>query len=131
MIDPGSARVSRYSQRTKVQRLPIEAISRASAEQRKGRCGRTSDGICIRLYSQEDFEARPEFTDPEILRTSLASVILRMAALDLGAISDFPFVDAPDSRHVADGLRLPAATTARSGSPTPGGSWPTSQSIRG
>src|SRR6202042_2507259 len=106
VVDPGTARISRYSQRTKVQRLPIERISRASADQRKGRCGRTSDGICIRLYSQEDFESRPEFTDPEILRTSLASVILRMAALDLGVISDFPFVDPPDSRNVADGLRL-------------------------
>jgi ATP-dependent helicase HrpA len=106
VIDPGTARISRYSQRTKVQRLPIEPISQASANQRKGRCGRTSDGICIRLYSEEDFESRPEFTDPEILRTSLASVILRMAALDLGAVADFPFVDPPDSRHVADGLRL-------------------------
>ncbi len=106
VIDPGTARISRYSQRTKVQRLPIEAISRASAEQRKGRCGRTSDGVCIRLYSEEDFDSRPEFTDPEILRTNLASVILRMAALDLGAVADFPFVDPPDSRNVADGLRL-------------------------
>jgi ATP-dependent helicase HrpA len=106
VIDPGTARISRYSQRTKVQRLPIEAISQASANQRKGRCGRTSDGICIRLYSQEDFESRPEFTDPEILRTNLASVILRMAALDLGVISDFPFIDPPDSRNVADGVRL-------------------------
>jgi ATP-dependent helicase HrpA len=106
VIDPGTARISRYSQRTKVQRLPIEAISRASANQRKGRCGRTSDGICIRLYSEEDFGSRPEFTDPEILRTNLASVILRMAALDLGVIADFPFVDPPDSRNVADGLRL-------------------------
>jgi ATP-dependent helicase HrpA len=106
VIDPGTARISRYSQRTKVQRLPIEAISQASASQRQGRCGRTSDGICIRLYSEEDFEARPEFTDPEILRTNLASVILRMAALDLGAMADFPFVDPPDARNVADGVRL-------------------------
>ena len=106
VIDPGTARISRYSQRTKVQRLPIEAISRASAHQRTGRCGRTSDGICIRLYSEADFDSRPEFTDPEILRTNLASVILRMAALDLGVIADFPFVDPPDSRNVADGLRL-------------------------
>ncbi len=106
VVDPGTARISRYSQRTKVQRLPIEAISQASANQRKGRCGRTSDGICIRLYSEEDFSSRPEFTDPEILRTNLASVILRMAALDLGAMSDFPFVDPPDSRNVADGVRL-------------------------
>ncbi len=106
VVDPGTARISRYSQRTKVQRLPIEAISQASANQRKGRCGRTSAGICIRLYSEEDFAARPEFTDPEILRTNLASVILRMAALDLGAMADFPFVDPPDSRNVADGVRL-------------------------
>jgi ATP-dependent helicase HrpA len=106
VIDPGTARISRYGQRTKVQRLPIEAISQASANQRKGRCGRTSDGICIRLYSEEDFASRPEFTDPEILRTNLASVILRMAALDLGAMADFPFVDPPDARNVADGVRL-------------------------
>ena len=106
VIDPGTARISRYSQRTKVQRLPIEAISRASADQRKGRCGRTSDGICIRLYSEADFESRPQFTEPEILRTNLGSVILRMAALDLGVIADFPFVDPPDARNVADGLRL-------------------------
>ena len=106
VIDPGTARISRYSHRTKVQRLPIEPISQASADQRKGRCGRTSDGICIRLYSEEDFASRPEFTDPEILRTSLASVILRMAALDLGEVADFPFVDPPDSRNIADGVRL-------------------------
>jgi len=106
VIDPGTARISRYSQRTKVQRLPIEAISQASANQRKGRCGRTSDGICVRLYTEADFDSRPEFTEPEILRTNLASVILRMAALDLGAVADFPFVDPPDSRQVADGLRL-------------------------
>ena len=106
VIDPGTARISRYSQRTKVQRLPIEAISQASANQRAGRCGRTSDGICIRLYSEEDYESRPAFTDPEILRTNLASVILRMAALDLGVIADFPFVDPPDARNVTDGLRL-------------------------
>jgi ATP-dependent helicase HrpA len=106
VIDPGSARISRYSQRTKVQRLPIEPVSRASANQRKGRCGRTSDGVCIRLYSEEDFASRPEFTDPEILRTSLASVILQMAALDLGEMADFPFVDPPESRNVADGIRL-------------------------
>ena len=106
VVDPGTARISRYSQRTKVQRLPIERISRASADQRKGRCGRTSDGICIRLYSEEDFESRPEFTEPEILRTNLASVILQAAALDLGDVADFPFVDPPDSRNIADGLRL-------------------------
>jgi ATP-dependent helicase HrpA len=106
VIDPGTARISRYSHRTKVQRLPIEAISQASANQRTGRCGRTSDGICIRLYSAEDYASRPEFTDPEILRTNLASVILQMAALDLGAVADFPFVDPPDSRNVTDGIRL-------------------------
>ena len=106
VIDPGTARISRYSQRTKVQRLPIEPISQASANQRKGRCGRTSDGICIRLYTEEDFESRPEFTDPEILRTNLASVILQMAALDLGDMADFPFVEPPESRNIADGVRL-------------------------
>ncbi len=106
VVDPGTARISRYSQRTKVQRLPIEPISRASADQRKGRCGRTSDGVCIRLYSEEDFASRPEFTDPEILRTSLASVILQAAALDLGEVADFPFVDPPESRNIADGVRL-------------------------
>src|SRR5689334_15351214 len=106
VIDPGTARISRYSHRTKVQRLPIEPISRASANQRKGRCGRTSDGICIRLYSEEDFASRPEFTDPEILRTNLASVILQAAALDLGEVAGFPFVDPPDSRSVSDGVRL-------------------------
>jgi ATP-dependent helicase HrpA len=106
VIDPGTARISRYSQRTKVQRLPIEPVSRASADQRKGRCGRTSDGICIRLYSEADFAARPEFTDPEILRTNLASVILQAAALDLGEVADFPFVDPPESRNIADGVRL-------------------------
>jgi ATP-dependent helicase HrpA len=106
VIDPGTARISRYSHRTKVQRLPIERISQASANQRKGRCGRTSDGICIRLYSEEDFDSRPEFTDPEILRTNLASVILQAAALDLGEVADFPFVDPPDSRNIADGVRL-------------------------
>jgi ATP-dependent helicase HrpA len=106
VIDPGTARISRYSQRTKVQRLPIEPISQASANQRKGRCGRTSDGVCIRLYSEADFESRPEFTDPEILRTNLASVILQMAALDLGDMADFPFVEPPESKNIADGVRL-------------------------
>src|SRR6516165_88775 len=106
VIDPGTARISRYSHRTKVQRLPIEPISQASADQRKGRCGRTSDGVCIRLYGEEDFESRPEFTDPEILRTNLASVILQAAALDLGEVADFPFVDPPDSRSITDGVRL-------------------------
>ncbi|MFT4927656.1 MAG: ATP-dependent helicase HrpA [Phenylobacterium sp.] len=106
VIDPGTARISRYSFRTKVQRLPIEAISQASANQRKGRCGRVSEGICIRLFSEDDFINRPEFTDPEILRTNLASVILQMMALKLGDISDFPFVEAPDQRNINDGLRL-------------------------
>jgi ATP-dependent helicase HrpA len=106
VIDPGTARISRYSHRTKVQRLPIEPISQASANQRKGRCGRTSNGICIRLYSEEEFGSRPEFTDPEILRTSLASVILQAASLDLGDVADFPFVDPPESRNIADGVRL-------------------------
>ena len=104
VIDPGTARISRYSHRTKVQRLPIEPISQASADQRPGRCGRVADGICIRLYSEEDFESRPEFTDPEILRTNLASVILAMAAIGLGDIPTFPFVDPPDARAIADGL---------------------------
>ncbi|MEU4119306.1 ATP-dependent RNA helicase HrpA [Kitasatospora sp. NPDC028055] len=106
VIDPGTARISRYSHRTKVQRLPIEAISQASANQRKGRCGRTSDGICIRLYSEEDFLSRPEFTDAEILRTNLASVILQMTAAGLGDISAFPFLDPPDSRNIKDGVHL-------------------------
>ncbi|WP_374209111.1 ATP-dependent RNA helicase HrpA [Kitasatospora sp. A2-31] len=106
VIDPGTARISRYSHRTKVQRLPIEAISQASANQRKGRCGRTSDGICIRLYSEEDFLSRPEFTDAEILRTNLASVILQMTAAGLGDIAAFPFLDPPDSRNIKDGVNL-------------------------
>lgn len=106
VIDPGTARISRYSYRTKVQRLPIEPISQASANQRKGRCGRVSEGVCIRLYSEEDFNSRPEFTDPEILRTNLASVILQMTALGLDDIEAFPFVDAPDKRHIQDGVKL-------------------------
>ncbi|WP_316668670.1 ATP-dependent RNA helicase HrpA [uncultured Propionibacterium sp.] len=106
VIDTGLARVSRYSARTKVQRLPVEPISRASADQRAGRCGRLGPGVCVRLYSQEDYLARPEFTEPEILRTNLASVILKMAGAELGNINDFPFVEAPDRAQVADGLRL-------------------------
>ncbi len=106
VIDTGTARISRYSQRTKVQRLPIEPISRASAAQRAGRCGRVADGVCIRLYSEADLESRPEFTEPEILRTSLASVLLQMSALHLGEVAKFPFVDPPDPRQVADGVRL-------------------------
>ncbi|WP_127783356.1 ATP-dependent RNA helicase HrpA [Rhodococcus sp. X156] len=106
VVDPGTARISRYSVRTKVQRLPIEPISQASANQRAGRCGRVADGICIRLYSEEDFQSRPEFTDPEILRTNLASVILQMSALGLGDIAAFPFVEPPDARSIRDGVAL-------------------------
>ena len=106
VIDPGTARISRYSHRTKVQRLPIEPVSQASANQRKGRCGRTSDGICVRLYTEDDFDARPEFTDPEILRTNLAAVILQMTSLGLGDLAAFPFVEPPDRRQIADGVQL-------------------------
>lgn len=106
VIDPGTARLSRYSYRSKVQQLPIEAISQASANQRKGRCGRVAAGICIRLYSEEDFNSRPEFTDPEILRTNLASVIMQMLALGLGDIAAFPFLQKPDSRFINDGIKL-------------------------
>lgn len=106
VVDPGLARISRYSRRLKVQRLPIEKISQASANQRAGRCGRVADGICIRLYAEDDFDARPAFTDPEILRTNLASVVLQMIALELGEITAFPFVDPPDARAVADGVGL-------------------------
>ena len=106
VIDAGFARVSRYSARSKIQRLPVERVSRASAEQRKGRCGRVADGICIRLYGEDDFESRPEFTEPEIQRTNLASVILQMATLGFGDIARFPFVDPPDSRLVRDGYKL-------------------------
>ncbi|WP_280430622.1 ATP-dependent RNA helicase HrpA [Nocardia brasiliensis] len=106
VIDPGTARISRYSMRTKVQRLPIEKVSQASARQRAGRCGRVADGICIRLYSEDDFEARPAFTEPEILRTNLAAVILQMTALGLGDIENFPFVEAPDRRAIRDGIAL-------------------------
>jgi ATP-dependent helicase HrpA len=106
VIDPGNARISRYNRRTKVQRLPIEAISRASADQRAGRCGRIAPGTCIRLYEEDDFAARPEFTEPEILRTNLASVILQMTAIGLGDIAAFPFVDPPDNRSIKDGIAL-------------------------
>ncbi|HUR84822.1 MAG TPA: ATP-dependent RNA helicase HrpA [Solirubrobacteraceae bacterium] len=106
VVDPGTARISRYSARLKVQRLPIEPISQASADQRKGRCGRTSDGICVRLYDEEDFAARPAYTDPEILRTNLASVILQMASLGLGEVEDFGFLDPPDRRQIRDGMNL-------------------------
>ncbi|WP_461002002.1 ATP-dependent RNA helicase HrpA [Streptomonospora sediminis] len=123
VIDPGTARISRYSHRTKVQRLPIEPVSQASANQRKGRCGRVADGICIRLYSEDDFLARPEFTDPEILRTNLASVILQMAALGLGDIAAFPFVEGPDRRQIKDGVHLLQELGALDpGEPDPGNS---------
>ena len=106
VIDPGTARISRYSRRTKVQRLPIEPISQASAAQRAGRSGAPHPGVCIRLYSEEDFESRPRYTDPEILRTNLAAVLLQMAALQLGDVEDFPFLDPPDRRSVRDGVQL-------------------------
>ncbi|HYI62882.1 MAG TPA: ATP-dependent RNA helicase HrpA [Acidimicrobiales bacterium] len=106
VVDAGTARISRYSHRLKVQRLPIEAVSRASAEQRAGRCGRVAPGICIRLYSEDDFAARPAFTDPEILRTNLASVILQMTSLGLGDVAAFPFLDPPEDRAVRDGVAL-------------------------
>ncbi len=106
VVDTGTARISRYSQRTKVQRLPIEPVSQASANQRSGRCGRVSEGVAVRLYSEADYDSRPEFTDPEVLRTNLASVILQMTSLGLGDIARFPFIDAPDSRQITDGVRL-------------------------
>ena len=106
VVDTGVARISRYSSRTKVQRLPIEAISQASANQRSGRCGRVAAGVAIRLYSEEDFDGRPEFTDPEILRTNLASVILQMTALGLGDVARFPFLEPPDRRNVQAGQQL-------------------------
>ena len=112
VIDTGTARISRYSHRTKVQRLPIERVSQASANQRSGRCGRVSDGIAIRLYSEEDFESRPLFTDPEILRTNLAAVILQMTAMGVARgpkdVENFPFVEPPDSRAINDGVTPPA-----------------------
>ena len=126
VVDLGFARISRYSYRSRVQRLPIEAISQAAANQRKGRCGRVAPGVCIRLYSEEDFSSRPEFTEPEILRTNLASVILQMASLRLGGVEDFDFIEPPDSRLVTDGRKLldelgainginqPATNTAKS-----------------
>ena len=106
VVDPGTARISRYSRRTKVQRLPIEPISQASAAQRAGRSGRVAPGVCIRLYSEEDFESRPRYTDPEILRTNLAAVTLQMAALQLGNLENFPFLDPPDARSIRDGVQL-------------------------
>ncbi|MGV0791953.1 ATP-dependent RNA helicase HrpA [Mycolicibacterium sp. XJ1819] len=115
VVDPGTARISRYSRRTKVQRLPIEPISQASAAQRAGRSGRTAPGVCIRLYSEEDFASRPRYTDPEILRTNLAAVILQMAALNLGDISSFPFLDPPEQRSIRDGIALLAELGAFDG----------------
>jgi ATP-dependent RNA helicase HrpA len=106
VVDPGTARISRYSRRTKVQRLPIEPISQASAAQRAGRCGRVAPGVCIRLYSEDDLAARPRYTDPEILRTNLAAVILQMAALQLGDMESFPFLDPPERRSIRDGVQL-------------------------
>ena len=106
VIDPGVARISRYSFRTKVQRLPIEAVSQASANKRKGRCGRIAAGVCIRLYSEADFNLRPQFTDPEIMRTNLAAVVLQMLILGLGEVEDFPFINPPDPRMVRDGYKL-------------------------
>lgn len=106
VIDTGTVRISRYSYRSKIQRLPIEPISQSSANQRKGRCGRIADGVCIRLYSEDDFNIRPEFTEPEIKRTNLASVILKMESLRLGHIEDFPFIEPPDSRYIKDGYKL-------------------------
>ena len=106
VVDPGTARISRFNRRTKVQRLPIEKVSRASADQRAGRCGRIAPGTCIRLYAEDDYDDRPEFTEPEILRTNLASVILQMTAIGLGDIAAFPFVDPPDSRAIKDGIDL-------------------------
>jgi ATP-dependent helicase HrpA len=106
VIDTGLARISRYSVRSRVQRLPVEKVSQASANQRMGRCGRISEGICVRLYDEQDFDKRPHYTPPEILRTNLAAVILQMRALDLGDVEAFPFVDAPETRHINDGYRL-------------------------
>ncbi|MEI2732747.1 MAG: ATP-dependent RNA helicase HrpA [Dermatophilaceae bacterium] len=119
VVDTGTARISRYSQRTKVQRLPIEPISQASARQRSGRCGRLADGICVRLYAEPDYLARPAFTEPEILRTNLASVILAMTTLGLGDVAAFPFLDPPDGRRIADGVRLLEELQAFDATPGP------------
>jgi ATP-dependent helicase HrpA len=112
VIDPGHARISRYSHRSKIQRLPIERISQSSANQRAGRCGRVAEGICIRLYSHDDYLARPEFTEPEIMRTNLSAVILQMAALNLGDIADFPFLEPPDDKMIRDGKTMLAEVNA-------------------
>ena len=106
MVDTGLARVKRYSYRNKVEQLQVEPISQAAANQRAGRCGRVADGVCIRLYEESDFQARVRFTDPEILRSSLASVILRMKSLHLTAIETFPFIEPPPGRAIADGYQL-------------------------
>ena len=113
VVDTGLARVKRYSYRNKVEQLQVEPISQASANQRAGRCGRVADGICIRLYAEDDFLKRPRFTDPEILRSSLASVILRMKSLGLGDVAQFPFVEPPAGRAIADGMQLLAELNAR------------------
>ena len=134
VVDTGVARICRYSVRTKVQRLPVEAISQASANQRSGRCGRLGPGIAIRLYSEEDFDGRPEFTDPEILRTNLASVILQMASLGLGDMARFPFVEPPDRRNVSAGVQLLeelGALRRADGSPRSAAGWPGCPSTRG
>jgi ATP-dependent helicase HrpA len=142
VVDAGSARISRYSRRLKVQRLPIEPVSQASANQRAGRCGRVAPGVCIRLYSQDDFEARPEFTDPEILRTNLASVILQMTAIGLGDVARFPFLEPPDRHAIRDGYALldelaalhapiDGVKDARAGSPGSAARSPASRSTRG
>ena len=112
VVDTGVARVSRYSVRSKLQRLPVEPVSQASANQRQGRCGRVAEGVCLRLYSEQDFLGRPEFTEPEIQRTNLAAVILRMLKLKLGAVEDFPFINPPDGRLIRDGYRLLQELTA-------------------
>lgn len=134
VVDPGTARISRYSRRTKVQRLPIEPISQASAAQRAGRSGRTAPGVCIRLYSEQDFESRPRYTDPEILRTNLAAVILQMAALQLGDIAEFPFLDPQTLAASATGsnyCRSSVPSTPRVRSPTSDDGWPGCRSIPG
>lgn len=118
VIDLGFARISRYNYRSRVQRLPIEAISQAAANQRAGRCGRVAEGVCIRLYSEEDFNARPAFTEPEILRTNLASVVLQMASLGLGEVADFDFITPPDFRLINDAKKLLHELSALSDAPT-------------
>ncbi len=123
VVDAGLARISRYSRRTKVQQLPIEPISQASARQRSGRCGRLGPGIAIRLYDEEDFAGRPEYTDPEILRTNLASVMLQMAAIGLGDVESFPFIDAPDTRAIKDGVALLDELGAVAGDPVGTRAW--------